>query len=631
MTIPNLLDVLPTKSLRLPVGVTPNNDPQVVYDGSQWVMFHSTPSGSGQCYFRTAPTQDGPWSGSTQFNSSHSKPYVLVDGSGTPVQIGGKYHCFAIDSFSIVRMTASTLTGSWTDTGTELAHNPSVLQQPDGFGMLAVAARYIGGVVYLLYMGLPGINGVSGSDATYGFASRGCYATASAPGGVYVRGGAFLNPSTTNTDWDYGWIGGWDIYLNNDGVTYTAPYNAGITRPATSGDEPSFGHNSGGPGRIGAATLTGLPGVGVLTKYVGNPILIPDNPDTGDPEYGNTWRIQCSWDGTRWRWWYNTGPYGFEHITYAASPSVPSLWGTPFSDNFNRANGAPGNGWTDVGVTAYAISSNKLVLPNTGSSAVEILYQPGLVFTTDQRVKMTILALAANEKVFIDLRMAGPLVSGGSFYFGAISLSSATVVAITKVVAGANTGLGNGTLSSNLTSGHDYRLEVACRSTNPTLLCASVFDITAGTWLIQNFQPSVTDAEATLQPANPSGIMCQNNVSSKTATLVTIETGFFLVPVAAFSGTPLIGLAPRSVTFTDASTNTPASWLWEKSSDGVSWSNFSGTPTAQNPVEIFGGGTWSIRLTATNSAGSNQLVKSNYLTITPSSSGGKYTLLLGVG
>lgn len=88
-------------------------------------------------------------------------------------------------------------------------------------------------------------------------------------------------------------------------------------------------------------------------------------------------------------------------------------------------------------------------------------------------------------------------------------------------------------------------------------------------------------------------------------------------PVAAFSATPLTGTAPLSVTFTDASTNTPTSWLWEKSDDaGASWSNFTSGATSQNPTEEFTAGTWSIRLTATNAGGSDSETKLSYLTVT---------------
>jgi len=87
-----------------------------------------------------------------------------------------------------------------------------------------------------------------------------------------------------------------------------------------------------------------------------------------------------------------------------------------------------------------------------------------------------------------------------------------------------------------------------------------------------------------------------------------------LPPVAAFSGTPLSGTAPLTVTFKDSSSNTPISWKWEYQRSGIStWTQFS---TAQSPSYAFTAtGTYSIRLTATNAAGSNTLTKASYISV----------------
>ena len=50
-------------------------------------------------------------------------------------------------------------------------------------------------------------------------------------------------------------------------------------------------------------------------------------------------------------------------------------------------------------------------------------------------------------------------------------------------------------------------------------------------------------------------------------------------PVADFAGAPTSGNAPLTVTFTDLSTNSPTSWLWDFG-DGT-------TATTQNPVHVF--------------------------------------------
>jgi PKD repeat protein len=84
-------------------------------------------------------------------------------------------------------------------------------------------------------------------------------------------------------------------------------------------------------------------------------------------------------------------------------------------------------------------------------------------------------------------------------------------------------------------------------------------------------------------------------------------------PVAAFSATPLTGAVPLTVRFTDQSTNLPASWEWEYKPGSGSWTRFS---TAQNPSFTFTApGTCSIRLTATNTGGSDTSTKTDYITV----------------
>ena len=79
-----------------------------------------------------------------------------------------------------------------------------------------------------------------------------------------------------------------------------------------------------------------------------------------------------------------------------------------------------------------------------------------------------------------------------------------------------------------------------------------------------------------------------------------------VAPVAAFSGTPTSGTAPFAVTFTDASTNNPTSWSWNFG-DG-------NTSTAKNPAFTYAkAGNYTVSLTATNSAGSNTISKTNYI------------------
>ncbi|MBP7144540.1 MAG: DUF3344 domain-containing protein [Methanoculleus sp.] len=90
-------------------------------------------------------------------------------------------------------------------------------------------------------------------------------------------------------------------------------------------------------------------------------------------------------------------------------------------------------------------------------------------------------------------------------------------------------------------------------------------------------------------------------------------------PVAAFTATPLNGLAPLAVTFTDTSTNSPTTWSWESRPSGTTenWTLFS---TDKNPTYTFAAGAYDIRLTATNANGNDTLTKTQYIS---SSAGAK--------
>ena len=81
-----------------------------------------------------------------------------------------------------------------------------------------------------------------------------------------------------------------------------------------------------------------------------------------------------------------------------------------------------------------------------------------------------------------------------------------------------------------------------------------------------------------------------------------------LPPVAQFIGSPTSGCGPLTVNFTDQSTNSPTSWSWDFGDASSS--------TAQNPSHSYAAaGSYTVTLTATNAAGSDPEVKTNYITV----------------
>jgi PKD repeat protein len=96
-----------------------------------------------------------------------------------------------------------------------------------------------------------------------------------------------------------------------------------------------------------------------------------------------------------------------------------------------------------------------------------------------------------------------------------------------------------------------------------------------------------------------------------------------VAPTADFTATPTSGPAPLTVGFTDASTETPTAWSWDFQNDGTVDS------TERNPQFTYTvAGTYDVKLTATNAAGSDTEVKAGYVTVgsEPPPSGGARVL-----
>jgi hypothetical protein len=83
-------------------------------------------------------------------------------------------------------------------------------------------------------------------------------------------------------------------------------------------------------------------------------------------------------------------------------------------------------------------------------------------------------------------------------------------------------------------------------------------------------------------------------------------------PKANYKASDSTVCAGTSVTFTDNSTNTPTSWSWTFAGGSPA------TSILQNPTVLYAAaGTYSVTLTSTNSAGSDILTKTSYITVYP--------------
>jgi PKD repeat protein len=103
-------------------------------------------------------------------------------------------------------------------------------------------------------------------------------------------------------------------------------------------------------------------------------------------------------------------------------------------------------------------------------------------------------------------------------------------------------------------------------------------------------------------------------VSNAAGSNRVVRSGYITVnalklPVAAFSASPISGKAQLTVAFTDKSTGSPASYLWD-------FGDKSSPSTVRNPVHKYSkAGKYTVSLTVKNAKGSNSETKSGYITV----------------
>lgn len=124
--------------------------------------------------------------------------------------------------------------------------------------------------------------------------------------------------------------------------------------------------------------------------------------------------------------------------------------------------------------------------------------------------------------------------------------------------------------------------------------------------------PAYTYSATGIYDVSFTAYITENTTVSGTTTKLGYITILPHPPVAAFSGTPTSGVAPLTVTFTDTSTNSPTSYLWDFG-DGDSTNS-----TVASPVHTYtAAGTYSVNLTVANAGGSDYELKADYILASP--------------
>ncbi|AKB30311.1 cell surface protein [Methanosarcina siciliae T4/M] len=105
-----------------------------------------------------------------------------------------------------------------------------------------------------------------------------------------------------------------------------------------------------------------------------------------------------------------------------------------------------------------------------------------------------------------------------------------------------------------------------------------------------------------------------SNINAVTEASSVKVQGSSTLPVANFTATPTSGDSPLTVQFTDESAGSPTAWAWDFDNDGNVDS------TEQNPGHTYSdAGSYTVNLTVTNEDGSDSEVKTDYITVSESS------------
>jgi|GEM_PF-3595654 len=116
-------------------------------------------------------------------------------------------------------------------------------------------------------------------------------------------------------------------------------------------------------------------------------------------------------------------------------------------------------------------------------------------------------------------------------------------------------------------------------------------------------------------------VVPQTAAGGATATVV-FKAKIIQLPTAFFTANITQGTAPLAVNFTDLSTGTPTSWLWEFG-DGTN-------STEQNPIHTYSSGAFTVNLTAANGVGTSTNVSKSYITVFASNKTQAYTAPQGL-
>jgi PKD repeat protein len=325
----------------------------------------------------------------------------------------------------------------------------------------------------------------------------------------------------------------------------------------------------------------------------------------------------------------NVTTYSFTNV--AASHTISATF-TPNTYTITATSGANGN-VTPAGITTvnYGGSQAYAITPITGYKVLDVLVDGssvGNVATysfTNVAASHTISAtfaintytITATNDTFGAVTPAGvttvnygatptyTITPNTGYHVSDVTVNGASVGAVTSYVFPA--------VTNNMTISGTFAINTY--TITPSILRANG-TVSPDTVQIVNYgaTPTFTFTNATgyrLYTVTVNGTAVTPIGNSYTFPPVTTNktlVGTFMIdpPVADFTGSPRPGAIPLNVTFTDLSTNSPTSWIWNFGDGNYAY--------VKNPTNTYSSaGNYSVRLEVANEGGSNATEKAGYV------------------
>ncbi|WP_292367536.1 PKD domain-containing protein [Methanoregula sp. UBA64] len=324
-----------------------------------------------------------------------------------------------------------------------------------------------------------------------------------------------------------------------------------------------------------------------------------------------------------------TVPFSIQFMD--TSSNSPTAWLWSFGDGSSATTKNPVHTYTSAGTYSVTLTASN----SAGSTTIS---QPGYITVTKEAAVPVASFLASGSSgeipltvQFFDASSNAP--SSWVWSFGDGDYATSQNPSHTYTSAGSYTV----TLTASNTAGSDTEVEEDCVVADPAKpVAAFVANITSGTVpLTVAFTDSSTNTPTAWYWSFGDGSTssAQNvthtyeNTGSYSVTLTatndegsntTTQSGFIAVsnaigiPSASFTADTTTGSVPLAVQFTDTSSNTPTAWVWSFG-DGAS-------STLPNPTHTYtAAGSFTVKLTASNTGGTDTVVRNGYITVTTTS------------